>query len=212
VLAVAGIVGGATLFGGDEPDPANGTDTTQIPPATTAPGRTTAPQRATAVQAPFFAFDGLTVADIVNRWPAESSAIELTEGCATLIQLEPVDIATDRLGQGETFVWGRFAAPFCDVEIWGIETARGTLRELTVQVGTPSTQAVSLMMDVATALVGTVGQPESSGAFARSALDEFGWLSASDPTTHQGDAVLGAIQLGTFLHDAGFTFYMVPAG
>jgi hypothetical protein len=85
------------------------------------------------------------------------------------------------------------------------------LRELTVQVGEPSDQSVAQMMDVALALVGTVGYPDSGGSFAESALDEFGWMSASDRTAHQGDAVVGAIQLGTFLHDDGFTFYMVPA-
>jgi hypothetical protein len=205
-VAVAGIVGGATLFGGDELEPGNGTSTTQAPPATTVPQLTTVPRAA------FFSLDGLTVADVVSRWPAEAASIGLTEGCATLLQLEPVDVATDRLAPGETFVWGRFGAPFCDSEIWGIQTPGGTLRELTVQIETPSGQAVEQMMDVAMALVGTVDPPESSGTFARSALDEFGWLSASDPASHQDDAVLGAIQLGTFLHDAGFTFYMVPAG
>ncbi len=115
------------------------------------------------------------------------------------------------LAAGESFVWGRFAAPFCDTELWGITEPGGSLRELTVQVGEPSDQSVGQMMDVALALVGTVGFPESGGAFARSALDEFGWLNAADPATHQEDAIVGAIQLGTFLHDAGFTFYMVPS-
>ncbi|MBT8166177.1 MAG: TIR domain-containing protein [Acidimicrobiia bacterium] len=206
VLAIGGVVGAVALFGGDDSDPGGGIPTTQAPPATTTP------QQTTAVPSAFFAFDGLTAADVVDRWSAEASSIELTAGCATLLQLEPIDVTTDRLGPGETFVWGRFAAPFCNTEIWGIETQGGTLRELTVQVESASDEAVSEMMDVAMALVGTVGQPESSGAFARSALDEFGWLSAPDPTAHQGDAVLGAIQLGTFLHDGGFTFYMVPAG
>ena len=202
---VAAVVGGTVLLGGNESDPGNG-------PATTQPTlSTTVPEQTTVAQASFFTFDGLTAVDIANRWPTEAAAIELAPGCTTLLQLEPVDVTADRLGPGETFVWGRFAAPFCDAEIWGIETAGGALRELTVQVGTATDQAVSQMMDVAAALVGTVAPPNSGGAFAQSALAEFGWLDAPDPTVHQGDAVLGAIQLGTFLHEAGFTFYMVPA-
>ncbi|MDH3538461.1 MAG: toll/interleukin-1 receptor domain-containing protein [Acidimicrobiia bacterium] len=205
VLGVAGVVGAIFLFGGDGSSPAGVTATTRplLP--------TTAPQQTTSAQAQFFAFDGLTTADVVDRWPAQAASVGLPDGCATLVDFGPVGVETDRLAAGEQFVWGRFAAPFCETELWGITEPGGSLRELTVQVGEPSDQSVGQMMDVARALVGVVGYPESGGAFARSALDELGWPSAPDPATHEEDAIVGAIQLGTFLHDDGFTFYMVPA-
>lgn len=204
-LAAAGTVGAISLFGGDGSDTEGNSATSQPPPTTTAA------QQTTTVGAQFFAFDGLTVGDVVSRWPAQAASVGLPVGCSTLVDLDSVEVATDRLQPGETFVWGRFAEPFCDTEIWGITEPAGALRELTVQVAEISDQTVQQMMDVASALVRTVGFPESGDSFASSALGSFGWLSASDPTSHQNDAVVGGIQLGTFLHDGGFTFYMVPS-
>ena len=56
-----------------------------------------------------------------------------------------------------------------------------------------------------------VGYPEAESGFAASAIGEFGWLQSPDPTTHQGEAQVGNIRLGTFLHEGGYTFYIVPA-
>jgi hypothetical protein len=204
-LGVAAVVGAMTLLGGDDSPSAGDTATTRQSPATTVPQQTTAPQ------AQFFTLNGLTAAEVVSRWPTQAASVGLPDGCTTLVEFGPVEVATDRLALGESFIWGRFGEPFCDTEIWGITEPGGSLRELTVQVREPSDQSVGQMMEVALALVGTVGYPESGGSFAESTLDEFGWMSSSDPSAHQDDAVVGTIQLGTFLHDDGFTFYMVPA-
>jgi len=203
--AIAGVIGGLTFLGGGDGDGAT--------PATGPGVTTTAPRQTTTALdgAAFFTLEGLTVAQVASRYPAAAAAVGLSGGCADLEQLAPVDVETDRLEPGETFVWGSFAAPFCEAELWGIADPQGALRELTVQVSEPTAGAVRLMTDMARALIATVGFPQADDDFAADALESFGWLSAADPASHEGNAVVGAVRLGTFLHDGGFTFYLTPA-